>query len=248
MRQSIISCAFAVMFLFSVAGDCRADESERSSGSQWRIALSGGYGLVSTFQADQLGWDLSPQRDDAFFEPAASFSIRIGKGSKDETGFRGCIDVSFYYFSVALSTYYRDPSDPYAMSLYHLGYVRGRWLLVTPGWQRLDIDGSGLTMFLGLGAVGLAINQFTVNPYLLGEAAEKASEIDLGSSFIVALIPAKAEWVFARKFSVGVSFSGILLSKPDIDAPPSGENWRRPEGEDLNLSNIHMHATLGVWL
>jgi hypothetical protein len=245
MRSRVAFCTIIIALLSAVVADNAHAESDRAG---WRIGISGSYGLVSTFQADQSGWDMTPQREGGFFEPAISLSLRIGKGSRHESGFRGCVDISFYYFSVPLSTYYADISGRYTVFSHHLGYVRGRWIVVSPGWQRLNLEGNGLSGFLGLAGIGLAINQFTVNPHLSDEMTKVSEQIDLGSSFIVALVPAKAEWIFAGRYSIGLSFSGILLTKPGIDSAPDSESWRRPDGDDLNLSNIHMHAILGVWL
>jgi hypothetical protein len=217
----------AVLCLTSV-GDAKADSPDGLYESRWRVAVSGGYGFMSTFDADQSGWDMTPQRKNALFEPAVSVSVRFGRLSGQQLRFKSCIDLSFYYFSVPLSTYFENMDDLYAVDSYHLGYIRSAWFVFTPGWQRLDLNGSGLSVFLGLAGVGFGVSQFSTNPYLKGEAAEQASQIKIGSGFILALIPAKAEWVVARKFSVGVAFSGILMSGPSVDAGPGTETWETP--------------------
>ncbi len=248
MKAGVMFCSGAVLLCLVFSGDCRADSSGDGGKSDWRVAVSGAYGLVSTFQADQSGWDLTPQRESGFPEPAVALSVRFAKIPPGDIGFRGCVDISFYYFSVPLSTYRSHEIGSTTVSEYHLGYVRGRWIVVTPGWQRLDPDGTGLSWFLGLTGVGFSLNGFGTNPYLEGGAAEAARQISVNSGFVVAIVPAKVEWMIADKVSAGISFSGVLLSKPGIDAPPENDEWPRPSGEELNLSNVHLHGVLSFWL
>ena len=248
MKSSFSILIVTVLLCLVSVGGAKADSSDGLYESRWRVAVAGSYGFMSTFDADQSGWDMTPQRKNALFEPAVSVSMRFGRISGQQLRFKSCIDLSFYYFSVPLSTYFENMDDLYAVDSYHLGYIRSAWLVFTPGWQRLDLNGSGLSVFLGLAGVGISVSQFSTNPYLEGEAAEQANQIKIGSGFILALVPAKAEWVVARKVFVGVAFSGILMSGPSIEAGPETETWRTPDGEKLNLSSVQLHMTLGVWL
>ena|GEM_PF-7102550 len=248
MKSSLPIFIIAVLLCLIYVGDARADSSDGLYESRWRVAFAGSYGFVSTFDADQSGWDMTPQRNNALFEPAVSVSLRFGKISGQQLRFKTCMDLSFYYFCLPLSTYFENMDVLYAVDSYHLGYVRSAWLVFTPGWQRLDLNGGGLSVFLGLAGVGIGVSQFSTNPYLRGEAAEQASRVKIGSGFILALFPAKAEWVVARRVSVGVAFSGILMSGAGVEAGPGTETWETPDGDKLNLSSVQIHMTLGAWL
>jgi hypothetical protein len=242
--RSTISIFIAIGLLtLAVCSEARSDDIE---GDRWHVALSFGYGIVVPFQSDQSGWDLTTQREHGFAEPAATFSARITRVSEYETRFRGCVDVTFYYFSIPLSTYFSDMANPLTVKSDHLGYIRGRWFVVTPGWQRLDRGSGGFSIFLGVAGVGFGVNQFTTNPYLEGDADQQAAQTDMEASVIVALVPAKFEWFPVENISVGASFSGIFLAKPGINSQSATETWKGAD-DKLNLSNLQFHMMLGYW-
>lgn len=242
--RSTISIFIAIGLLtLAVCSEARSDDIE---GDRWHIGLNLGYGIVVPFQSDQTGWDLTPQREHGFAEPTAIVSVRMAKVSGLETKFQRCFDLTFYYFSIPLSTYFSDIENPLTVRSDHLGYIRGRWFVFTPGWQRLDRSSGSFTAFFGIAGVGFGINQFTTNPYLEGEADRQADQTDMEASVIVTLVPAKFEWFFRQNISVGGSFSGIFLAKPGIDSQSTTETWKGAD-DKLNLGNIQFHMVLGYW-